>query len=223
MESLKNKLKKNKIVWIIPLYAAFYLPWFIWLEKNVTSHYYVIHLPIDDKIPFCEFFIIFYYLWFVYMIGAVTYCVFTDQDAFFRGFIFIASGMTLFLVISTLFPNGHDLRPSSFPRDNIFTSLLAFIYKADTPTNIFPSLHVYNAVGAHLSLAHNKAIKDRKGLRALSLFTCIGITLSTLFLKQHSTLDVIGALVLSLIMYPICFCTELKLPFSKKTESLSNN
>ncbi|MCR4658284.1 MAG: phosphatase PAP2 family protein [Lachnospiraceae bacterium] len=220
---MKKLLKKNKIVWLIPLYAAFYIPWFVWLEKHVTSHYHIIHLPIDDRIPFCEFFIVFYYLWFVYMIGAIAYCVFTDSEAFFRGFLFITTGMTLFLVISTLFPNGHDLRPASFPRDNIFTSLLAFIYKADTPTNIFPSLHVYNAVGAHIALAHNKTLKDKKGILFLSLITCIGIILSTLFLKQHSLFDVAGALVLSLIMYPVCFRSDLRIPLSESQKQVSNN
>ena len=198
-------------MWLIPLYAAFYLPWFVWLERREISHYYVIHMAIDDSIPFLEYFIIFYYIWFVYMIGAIAYCVFTDHETFYKSFAFIAVGMTLFLFISTLFPNGHHLRPATFPRDNVFAQLLAFIYKVDTPTNIFPSIHVYNAIGAHFAIIFNKKLKDNKLVKGISLFICIGISLSTLFLKQHSMFDVIGACVLALIMYPICFRDEYKM------------
>lgn len=210
MDHIRKLFEGRKSFWLVPLYAAFYIPWFIWLEKHVTTQYYMIHMAIDDIIPFCEYFIVFYFIWFVYMIAAVVFCVFTDRKTFFKSFAFIASGMTIFLIISTLFPNGHGLRPESFPRDNIFTDLVAFIYRADTSTNIFPSLHVYNAIGAHLSIVFNKCLKNRKGVKAFSLFICVGICLSTLFVKQHSMFDVIGAVVLSMIMYPICFREEYR-------------
>ncbi len=210
MDRFIKSLKENRQLLLIPLYAAFYLPWFIWLEKHVTRHYYVIHMAVDDLIPFCEYFIIFYYFWFVYMIGSIAYCVFTDRSTFFKSFTFMVVGMTLFLVISTLFPNGHDLRPAVFERDNVFTRLLSFIYLTDTPTNIFPSIHVYNSIGAHLCIVFNKRLKNNRGIKILSLIICTGICLSTLFLKQHSVFDVAGALVLSLVMYPVCFREEYK-------------
>ena len=208
MESSKKKMSMNRGIWMIVLYMAFYLLWFVWLEKRTLTQYIVIHMAIDDIIPFCEFFIVFYYIWFLYIIAAIAYCVFTDSETFYRSFMFIATGMTLFLLISTIFPNGHHLRPASFPRDNVFTALTAFIYKSDTPTNIFPSIHVYNAIGAHLAIIFNKKLKNNRTIKAVSLFICIGIILSTVFLKQHSMYDVLGAIVLAIGMYPLCFRSE---------------
>ncbi len=219
MESLKKKFEGNRCIILIPLYAAFYLPWFVWLETHTRTPYFIIHMAADDLIPFCEYFIIFYFFWFVYMIFSVAYCVFTDQQVFYKSFGFMTTGMTLFLIISTLFPNGHNLRPETFANDNIFTQMVAFIYKADTPMNIFPSIHVYNAIAAHLSIVFNKTLKDKKWLKALSLFACIGICLSTLFLKQHSLYDVIGAIVLSIVMYPVFFREEYKAFLIHKRES----
>lgn len=56
--------------------------------------------------------------------------------------------MTIFLIVSYAYPNAQHLRPVEFPRDNIFTDVVRWLYKTDTPTNILPSIHVFN------SLAH---------------------------------------------------------------------
>ena len=47
--------------------------------------------------------------------------------------------MTIFLIISTLVPNGLELRPHFFARDNVFVDMVRMLYQADTPTNVFPS------------------------------------------------------------------------------------
>ena len=52
--------------WVL-LYAFIYFPWFTYLERHVTDNYFVIHSIFDDYIPFCEYFIIPYLLWFAYM------------------------------------------------------------------------------------------------------------------------------------------------------------
>ena len=35
-------------------YMIIYMLWFAHLEKTVTSHYRIIHVALDDYIPFCE-------------------------------------------------------------------------------------------------------------------------------------------------------------------------
>ena len=44
----------------IPLiiYGIIYMTWFCHLEKTVTKQYTVIHMTLDDFIPFCELFAI---------------------------------------------------------------------------------------------------------------------------------------------------------------------
>ena len=59
-------IEKNKHGLLL-LYFAIYLPWFAHLEKTVTTHFHVIHVALDDYIPFCEYFIIPYLLWFAYI------------------------------------------------------------------------------------------------------------------------------------------------------------
>ncbi len=56
MKKIENKLielfNRYKHVWILS-YFIIYLTWFGYLERTVTTHYHLIHLPIDDYIPFC--------------------------------------------------------------------------------------------------------------------------------------------------------------------------
>ena len=85
-------------------------------EKHVTTHYHVIQIRLDEHIPFIEYFIIPYLLWFVFIVAAFLYFFFTDVPGFYRLAKFMFTGMTVFLIICTIFPNGQDLRPVVFER-----------------------------------------------------------------------------------------------------------
>ena len=171
------------------IYGIIYLTWFLYLERKVTKDYWVIHVALDDYIPFWEGFVIPYFLWFLY----------------YRTCIFLFTGMTIFLTISTLFPNGHHLRPAVLPRDNIFTMMVSHLYKADTPTNLWPSIHVYNSLGAHFAIMKNNKLSGKRPVRVLSLLLCISIILSTMFIKQHSVFDVVTAFIMAAVMYGIVY------------------
>ena len=144
MEKLKIFYLKYKHAVPLIIYAIIYMTWFVWLEKNTTGHYQIIHMAADDYIPFCEVFVIPYFLWFAYVSAVVIYFFFKDKEDYYRTCIFLFTGMTIFLIISTLWPNGQHLRPAVMPRDNIFTRMVAALYRTDTPTNLWPSIHVYN-------------------------------------------------------------------------------
>ena len=154
-------LNKYKHAWVF-LYALIYMPWFVWLEKSVTGNYYVIHSPIDDMIPFVEYFIIPYLLWFVFIAVWGLYFFFTNVKDFYKLTKLTIIGMTIFLIISTLVPNGLNLRPEVFERDNIFVDLVRFVYRVDTPTNVFPSLHVFNSLGICIAIHESKELKEHK-------------------------------------------------------------
>ena len=116
--------------------------------------------------------------------------------------------MTLFLIISTLYPNGHLLRPLEFDRVNIFIKLVCFIYWADTSTNILPSIHVFNSIGAHMAVMHTPGLNQKKWTVRLSRILCVSIILSTMFIKQHSCIDVILGILFGIIMNHIVYHTN---------------
>ena len=187
------------------LYFPVYLVWFAYVEKTVTTNFHVIYMKIDDYIPFCEIFIVPYLLWFAYIGVVVVYIAFANKTDFKKMCMVLYTGMTIFLIVSTLYPNGHLLRPTSFERDNIFTQLCSLLYETDTATNIFPSIHVYNSVAAHFAIIYNEKLGKRKGICIASGFLMVSIVLSTVLLKQHSVFDIITALILVFVMQQLVY------------------
>lgn len=206
---MKALLHKYKHAWVF-LYAFIYFPWFYYLEKNVTDEFHIIHTAFDEKIPFIEFFVIPYLLWFGFITFALLYFFFTDRNDFYRMTAFLITGMTVFLIISTIYPNGQILRPAEFTRDNIFIDLVKNLYHGDTPTNIFPSIHAYNSIGVHLAVRNSNRLKGNKFAQYGSFVLSVLIILSTMFLKQHSVIDVIGAIVLAVPTYHLAYVWEPK-------------
>ena len=190
---------------LLLLYVLIYLPWFHYLEKKVTIHFNVIHMAIDDYIPFIEFFIIPYFLWFGYVAFAVLYFFLKNKTDYYKLCAFLFTGMTIFLIVSTIYPNGHYLRPTTFARDNICVTLVKWLYQTDTATNLFPSIHVYNSVVVNYVIWHCYEFENNRLIRYGSAVLSISIVLSTMFLKQHSVFDVITAFIMAAVMYSVVY------------------
>ena len=203
-----SKIKKYRHGFIIAIYFVAYLILFGYLEHRPVRAYHVVHTVFDDMIPFCEIFIIPYLLWFPYVIMTVVYFLFRNKNKkeYFQLIFNLMMGMTVFLVVSYIYPNVQHLRPAVFPRSNIFTRLVAEIYQTDTPTNILPSIHVFNSLAVYFAIHHCQALKDRKWLRRGALILSVLIILSTMFIKQHSVIDVCMGATLALfgflVFYP---------------------
>lgn len=206
---LNTFIKKYRHAWVF-LYAFIYMPWFIYLEEHVQKDFYLIHSPLDDFIPFIEFFIIPYCLWFVFMFVSVMYFFFADKAGFYRLTSFLIIGMTIFLILCTVFPNGLDLRPTTFARDNFCVDLVKKLYATDTPTNVLPSIHVYNTVGVLIAITHCSKLKSHKAVKLGAYVLGILIILSTVFLKQHSVTDVIAAFTMAAILYPFVYSSQTR-------------
>ena len=189
-------------------YFIVYLIWFAYVEKTVTTHYHVIHVSLDDYIPFCEYFIVPYLLWFAYVAWGVIYFAFHDRKDYYRLCAFLFTGMTVFLIISTLYPNGHNLRPYYFSRHNLCTKLVDMLYASDTATNLFPSIHVYNSLAVHLAVIESRDFRNNKTVKFLSLCLTVSIILATMFLKQHSVFDVLTAFILAGVMYLVVYVKD---------------
>lgn len=190
-------------------YFLIYATWFGILEKKVTRPANLIHMKIDDSIPFCEYFIVPYLLWFFYIGLTFVYFIFRDKEGYIRLCLYLFTGMTVFLLVSTIWPNGHNLRPRIMPRDNLFTALTQMLYQTDTPTNLWPSIHVFNSIGAHIAIARNDVLRKQKPIILGSLLLCISIILSTVFLKQHSVFDVLTAFLMAAILYVPVYTLDL--------------
>ena len=192
------------------LYLFIYLPCFTYLEKHVTTDYHLIHCRLDDMIPFCEYFIIPYYTWFVFVAVACAYFFLRSQGESVRMYSYLIIGMSIAVITYFVYPNGlGNFRPAAFPRENVCTDLVRFLYKADTSTNVLPSLHVYNTLVVLVAVFHSKTFgKHHTCVKIITSIIGLLICLSTVFLKQHSVYDVLAAVVLAAALYPLIYRTK---------------
>lgn len=186
------------------LWLPLYLLVFLALERLSNRGYWATQLPIDARIPFCEWFVIPYCLWYPFLVAVGLYLLYRDREAFRRYMLFLGSTFLLSELVWLVLPSGQDLRPAVFPRENPLTALIAGLYRIDTNTNVFPSVHVVGSVGAALALRDCRGLESRKHLRRGGAVLAAAICLSTVFIKQHAVLDAAGGLLLAgLAAWPV--------------------
>lgn len=168
-----------------------------------VQQYYVMHCRLDDWIPFNEYFLIPYLFWFVFMIGTLLYTLFYDTQAFTKMMRFVIFTYSITMAVYLLFPTCQELRPESFERDNLLTRFVAGFYQFDTNTNVCPSIHVLGSFAAMFGGWSCRELQ-KPGWKIVYAVITVLICMSTVFLKQHSILDVLAALPLSAAGYVLC-------------------
>ena len=207
-------LEKFRTMCPMLAYMAAYLISFMLIEHWNRLHYTVIHTAVDDVIPFVPVFIIPYLLWFPYVAFFCLLLLFREEGAYHRLCATLVIGMTVFIAVSVIFPNIHLLRPEVLPGDDIFARMVGMLYAMDTPTNLTPSIHVFNSLCVIASVwkwdwvaEDGTVYSDRVRRLGRISATVLGIliTLSTMLIKQHSFSDVVIAAVFFFFTYALVY------------------
>ncbi|RQS34801.1 inositol phosphorylceramide synthase [Burkholderia sp. Bp8992] len=160
---------------------------FFVLERGVTPRY-VLATAIDARIPFLA------WSWFVYVAFfpfVIVLAAYARPPAFvaFKEAVLIA--FVLGVVCFLLFPEAVP-RPDVAEIGNAFVRhRLARMWQLDLAANGFPSLHVAVTCLACRTLVDRRRIVAT----AVGLLICV----STLTLKQHTVVDVLGGVVLAMV------------------------
>ena len=179
-------------------YFPFYLLGFVLVEQVVEPRY-IIWCPLDDLIPFCEYFIVPYATWFVELAVIPLLLLKYDRKQYYYLCAVMFTGMTLCLGLYLIFPNGLDLRVE-ITRQNIFADLVRLIQAVDTPTNVCPSIHVASAMAMDLAICRS-VLGQRRWVRMLANSVLLLICLSTVFLKQHSVIDIFWGVAVTAVLH----------------------
>ena len=190
---------RRRWYYLTGLYLFVFLAGFFLVEQVVTEPEYIIHSAVDDMIPFNEWFVLPYFLWYIWIPLFMLILMFRDREAYLRLCFIMFVGATACLIIYVLWPNGLDLR-RPVEGKNFCAEIVRFLRRADSPYNVCPSLHVSSTVAVHLAVCRSRLYGKRRAVRLLSLAVTILICVSTLFVKQHSVIDVICGWVLSLAL-----------------------
>jgi membrane-associated phospholipid phosphatase len=185
----------------IKITLIFYLGWIVIF---IAEGLYANTLPtsdltseIDMRIPLLSGFVWFYVL--CYIFPMVPLIVIQNWHRFNMALIAFAF-CTLIAFL------GHLLVPIAFPRPELGSSIsdkfVYFIYLNDFRPGAqnFPSLHVSFALIIYLSCKHQGL---RKYKEWLILLLSVLIILSTVFIKQHLFIDLLGGAILAIIIWSI--------------------
>ncbi|MBQ2750669.1 MAG: phosphatase PAP2 family protein [Clostridia bacterium] len=196
-----SKLKSPEFSHLFLLLGwVFYFAMYFLTEKLIPADSCTpVWCPLDDRIPFCEWFLIPYVGWYLLVAGSLLYFALYDIPQFRRLQIFIIVTQVTAMLCYILFPTCQNLRPEIFPRENFLTDCIAFLYTFDTNTGVCPSLHCAYSIGI-ASVWWKQPDASRRSKWGITLF-CALVCLSTVFIKQHSVLDFFAAL-------PVCLLAE---------------
>ena len=167
-----------------------------------------IHCVVDDMIPFCEFFVVPYFLWYALCALSLLYFLLYDVDSFKRLQSYIMITQLIAMIIYIAWPSRQDLRPATLPRQNIFTWIIQGLYGFDTSTGVLPSLHVAYSLG--IGSVWLKYKDAPVWFKVFMVIFILSICAATAFIKQHSFLDIVAAVPVGIIaeifvFHVICF------------------
>lgn len=188
-------------------WVGYFILYFLTENLIPRENCHVIHSPLDDLIPFNEFFVLFYVGWYVLIVLSLLYFLLYSVESFKRLQTYIIITQILAMVVYIVYPSRQDLRPEVFPRENVLTWIMGIIYTFDTNTGVLPSLHVAYSLGIASTWLREKSVNG--WVKAVITVFCLGVCVSVAFVKQHSVLDIFAAI-------PICLVAEWFVFFRKK-------
>ena len=203
IKQVMNWIKTHRYC-LAGLYMLVFLSGFFLLELHEPSDVHIIHCAVDDLIPFNEWFVLPYFLWYAWVPVFMIYFMIKDREAYLRLCFVMFAGATFCLFVYLLAPNGLNLR-QEITSQNFCAQIVRFLRSVDPPNNVCPSIHVFNSIAINTVIQHSNAFKHKKLVHVGSYILALAICMSTFFLKQHSVVDVFWACVLGLILYPLSY------------------
>ncbi len=194
---IKEFFKSHQYAMVL-LYIPCYLLYFGILELFPHENYHIIHCPLDALIPTIPVFFLPYALWWILFPGALVFFLFSGSKKEFLRLCFILfGGYTVCLIVYTVWSNGIEIR-QPLPGHDFFSWCIRLLRSIDPPQNVCPSMHVSSTVAIDITVQDCQELSRsvKIGERIVALL----IILATMFIKQHSVVDVALGILLSLVL-----------------------
>jgi membrane-associated phospholipid phosphatase len=146
----------------------------------------------DQQIPFLPWTIWFYIS--QYLILPFSFIWVQEEENFSHMYYSMLAAIFFSCSIFFFYPT-RILRPETLD-SSIVDTVRWLLYKVDAPTNCFPSLHV-----AFACLSSIYVMREHKFIGVISWIWSILIIISTMTLKQHYVIDVIGGIIVAFVSY----------------------
>lgn len=193
-----KKSKNSKPLIQIFIYSFLVLVFLV--ENNINLGGHKIYSKWDNMIPFIPIFIIPYCLWFLFIAGTGIIFLLKSKVDLKKTFLSINICMGVGLLVYFIYPNYITVRPRVYGKD-IFSQAVKFLQDSDSPASVCPSLHVAVSISLCTGIMDSIYFKNRIRIKISSIILTFFICISTLFIKQHSIIDVVFGLILGFASY----------------------
>jgi len=202
---LVRLFKERPYGWIL-LFYPFHPLWYFLIQQSAATPRNV-HSILDDMILFNEWFALAYVFWYVFMIGGLLLLLlWAERRIFLRTIALLYAGIAICLITQAACHTAIDYRPAaeSLTGNPFAIWVVKLIYGFDKPYNVFPSIHCYGSLALMMGFWHTR-MPCKWLLRIVISVMAFTICFSTLYIKQHSSLDFIAAMGITAVLYPLLF------------------
>ncbi len=167
--------------------------------NNTDRGVHSLSTVLDYSLPFLKIFVIPYVVWYPFVFLGFLYICFRNTEVYFKTLItfdlcLICSYITFYFFQTTM------PRPELIGTD-ILTNMIRVIYGFDQPFNCFPSIHVLACYVIMRGI--DRCEKGFTAVKVTAGIVSVLIILSTLFIKQHTIMDIISAVFLGEIIFTL--------------------
>ena len=197
-KNIKSKEFLISIIFMMGFQALLY-----WSLKLLQADFHTFNYSIDSKIPFVPQLIIIYNLFYP-MVFIAFYNIFNhDKDTYYKGVIASIIGFIIADIVFIVYPTV-IVRPdiTNLTIDPINNFVLYLTYKVDTPAiNCLPSIHCLFCFQTIITSLMCRNYNNKPKIIIISILLLIAT--STVLVKQHYFIDIIGALIVCGISTPL--------------------
>ena len=218
---MKEKIKYwyNKLcVWPALLVAGLYFGKLLMYKASnrINTDWHTINMGIDDLIPFCKYFVFFYFTYYWFSQLQLWIVSLGDRRKFYRMIISAAITCVLCNIVFLCY-QVKMVRPELVGND-FFTDWVRWVYNHDPKAlNCLPSIHA--VMGVIMIIGGWKTNKMPKAFNIISIIFGVGCILSTVFIKQHYFIDMVLGTILVSIVYLIVLHFDKKLQEKQKIKN----
>ena len=203
IDTIKKYFSDRKYVLLLLLWVV-HIVWYF-LVNTYRTNCHLIHIPLDDKIPYIRFFVIPYVMWYGYIAFAHIWTFFHSKRDFLTMCSLIFLSVFISVTVYTIYPSMHDMRPADEALgSDLFGNIVRWLYSTENPNCILPSEHCLLAIVITVGLIFSDGFKGNLAVKILCPIYTLLVMLATVFIKQHSIVDVFASTALSV---PICLLT----------------
>lgn len=191
---------------IVPKYAA--IPLLLTVVANLIAYYcstiivdgfgltrHSVAFPIDYKIPFSPEWIIIYFGCYISWVAFYIIICRESKEVCYNFVTAEVIAKMIALVVFIVYPT-EMVERGTFEQslgNGLLEQITAFMFNADKPVNLFPSIHCLASWVGFRGLIWCKKVGTP--LKVFSFVLAILVFLSTLFTKQHYVIDIFGGVM----------------------------